>query len=141
MSKHNFETPDACEAAFYEAFERADLKGVMACWAEQEELVCIHPQGPRLTGHAAVRESFLQIFSNGLSLRVELVQGMQFQSEVIAVHCVLERVTMKDEKRTPPPISATNVFARTDEGWRMIAHHASPTASTEAIAASQHTLH
>ena len=38
------------ENAFYEALERADLELMMSIWADDEEIVCIHPGGPRLAG-------------------------------------------------------------------------------------------
>src|SRR2546422_2607886 len=65
-----FPTPDDAETAFYEAFERADLAAMMAVWAESDEIVCIHPQGPRLSGFEAVRESWAQNFAGGSQLRV-----------------------------------------------------------------------
>ena len=33
------------EAAFYDALHRADLEALMALWADDEEIVCIHPGG------------------------------------------------------------------------------------------------
>ena len=45
-----FPTPDDAEAAFYDAFERGDLAAMMVVWAEGEDVVCVHPSGPRLTG-------------------------------------------------------------------------------------------
>ena len=44
------------EAAFYEALNRADVEALMALWADDEEIVCIHPGGPRLHGHAAIQQ-------------------------------------------------------------------------------------
>ncbi|HXZ95937.1 MAG TPA: nuclear transport factor 2 family protein, partial [Burkholderiales bacterium] len=60
MKTSIFPTPQDAEAAFYEAFESADLDAMMAVWAEDEEVVCVHPSGPRLTGIAQVRESWRQ---------------------------------------------------------------------------------
>ena len=34
------------EVAFYEAINRADVQALMALWADDEEIVCIHPGGP-----------------------------------------------------------------------------------------------
>ena len=45
-----FPTPDDAESAFYDAFERADLAAMMVVWAEDDDVVCVHPPGPRLTG-------------------------------------------------------------------------------------------
>ena len=47
---------EQAEAAFYRAFEKADLGAMMAVWAEDEEILCIHPGGQRLIGMDAVRE-------------------------------------------------------------------------------------
>ena len=48
MKRSTFPTPQDAEAAFYEALERADLEAMMEVWAEDEEIVCVHPAGPRL---------------------------------------------------------------------------------------------
>jgi hypothetical protein len=45
-----FATPEDVETAFYEAIARADLVALMSVWADDEEIVCIHPTGQRLTG-------------------------------------------------------------------------------------------
>ena len=50
MSPRIFPTAQDAENAFYEALERADLEAMMAVWAEDEEIICVHPTGPRLTG-------------------------------------------------------------------------------------------
>ena len=62
-----FPTPEDAEAAFYDAFERADLAAMMAVWAEADDVVCVHPSGPRLVGFEAVREGWAQIFSGAAS--------------------------------------------------------------------------
>ena len=65
MSGRIFPTSQDAENAFYEALERADLELMMAVWSEDEEIVCVHPGGPRLAGQDPVRASWAQIFSNG----------------------------------------------------------------------------
>jgi hypothetical protein len=39
---------DDVEAAFYDALQNADIEKLMACWADEDEIVCIHPGGLRL---------------------------------------------------------------------------------------------
>lgn len=46
------------EAAFYEALQTGDIDKLMACWADEDEIVCIHPGGPRVIGAGAIRASF-----------------------------------------------------------------------------------
>jgi hypothetical protein len=55
-----------------DALERADLEAMMAVWAEDEEIVCVHPTGPRLAGHEQVRESWRQIFAGGGGVRINV---------------------------------------------------------------------
>ena len=58
-------TPDDIAQAFYEALHNADIQQLMACWAEEDEIVCVHPGGPRLIGAGAIRQAFEAMFSNG----------------------------------------------------------------------------
>ena len=58
-------SPDEVEAQFYEALQHGDLEKLMAVWADDDEIVCVHPGGPRVVGNAAIRASFEAIFANG----------------------------------------------------------------------------
>jgi len=62
VKKTLFATPQDAEAAFYEAFMKHDLDAMMSVWADDDEVYCVHPRGPRVTGVAQVRESWRQIF-------------------------------------------------------------------------------
>jgi uncharacterized protein (TIGR02246 family) len=124
-----FPTAQDAENAFYEALERCDLDGMMAVWAEDEDVVCVHPAGPRLTGQDQIRESWAQIFSSGPRARVHITNQVAISGMMLAVHSVHENFKLEGEARrdTPPlPVVATNVYLRTAAGWRMIVHHASP---------------
>lgn len=125
MKRILFPTAHDAESAFYEAFESADLDAMMAVWASDDEIVCVHPQGPRLQGYAAVRESWRQLFEAGAKLRFRIADVREFQGAVFSVHVVHEHVTSPDRTEFSPPVIATNVFTLTDEGWRMVLHHAS----------------
>jgi len=121
-----FPTPDDAEAAFYDAFERADLAAMMAVWAADDDIVCVHPQGPRLVGFDSVRESWTQIFASGTALRIRTVDARRYLGSTMAVHCVTEMLSAPGEQGGSPPVAATNVFVLTENGWRMTVHHASP---------------
>ena len=58
-------TPDDVEAQFYEALLHGDIERLMAVWADDEEIVCIHPGGARVIGAAAIRASFEAVFAGG----------------------------------------------------------------------------
>ena len=126
MTTKIFPTAQDAENAFYEALERGDLEGMMAVWAEDEEIICVHPTGPRLSGPDQVRESWAQIFSGGAGPRVHITQQVAVTAMMIAVHSVHENFTIEGEARAQVPVVATNVYLRTAAGWRMIVHHASP---------------
>jgi uncharacterized protein (TIGR02246 family) len=123
-----FPTAQDAETAFYEALERCDLEGMMAVWAEDEEIVCVHPAGARLTGQDQVRESWAKMFAAGPRARLVIEQQVAISGMMLAVHSVYERFTIPQAKpeQQPVPIVATNVYLRTAAGWRMIVHHASP---------------
>jgi len=142
-----FPTPDDAETAFYDAFERADLAAMMAVWAATDEIVCIHPQGPRLTGFEAVRESWAQIFSGGAQLRVRTTEARAFNGQALAVHSVIELVAPPGAAEgSVTSIFATNVYELTESGWRMVIHHAAAAPSEanprrEEAPSASHTLH
>ena len=126
MSARNFPTAQDAENAFYEALERCDLDGMMAVWAEDEDIVCVHPGGPRLTGQDEVRESWARMFAAGGRARVHISQQVAISAMMLAVHSVHENFTVEGEAQPRAPIVATNGYLRTAAGWRMIVHHASP---------------
>ena len=126
MSAKIFPTAQDAEAAFYEALERADLELMMAVWSDDEEIVCVHPGGARLTGQDQVRESWRQILAGGTRARVHLSQQVAISGAMVAVHSVHENFSVPGEKRPLQAVVATNVYLRTAAGWRMIAHHGSP---------------
>ena len=123
--KRIFPTPQDAEAAFYNALEKNDLDAMMEVWAEDEEIVCIHPGGPRRVGFEQVRESWAQIFASGQKLTVRLTHRVQMTSSMLAVHSVHENLAVAAEQTAGTAV-ATNVFTRSSDGWRMLAHHASP---------------
>lgn len=140
-AKTIFPTPQDAETAFYDALERADLEALMAVWAEDEEIVCIQPGGPRMTGYASVREVWRRIFENGQRLIVTLSQPVILQGMLVTVHSLCEQISLRggDPEQTAPLV-ATNVYVRGAHGWRLLLHHASP-APPESLGKVSKTLH
>ena len=119
-------SPDDIEQNFYEALHNADIEQLMGCWAEEEEIVCVHPGGPRLIGSGAIRATFEAMFANG-SVQAHPERIHKIESLACAVHHLVERV----ELMTPQGVKnayviVTNVYQKMPQGWRMVAHHASP---------------
>jgi ketosteroid isomerase-like protein len=136
-------TADDIEAAFYEALQNADITQLMACWADEDEIVCVHPGGPRLVGGRAIRAAFEAMFANG-SIQARPERLRKVESLASAVHNVLERVDiLTPEGPRRAWVVATNVYHKTAQGWRLVAHHASPgTASeVEEVSAAPQVLH
>jgi ketosteroid isomerase-like protein len=129
LKKTTFPTPQDAEAAFYEALERADFDAMMEVWSDDEEVCCIHPGGPRLTGYEQVRENWAQIFKSGQRLHVHLSDQVIVSGIMFSVHSLHENILVRDERGTAGARSvvvATNVFLRAGSGWRMVLHHGSP---------------
>ncbi len=127
LNKTNFPTPQDAEAAFYEALESADLEAMMQVWSEDEDISCVHPGGPRLTGQAQVRDTWAQIFKSGQRLQVHLSDQLILAGTLFAVHSLHENILVRsgEGEGTQTVVVATNVYQRAGQGWRMVLHHGS----------------
>ncbi len=124
-------SPDEMEQQFYEALQQADIERLMAIWADDEEISCIHPAGPRLIGAQAIRSSFENMFSNG-AIHAEAQHVRRVRTHSTAVHSVVERLrVMTEDGPQTAWVLATNVYIKTGLGWRLVAHHASPGSARE----------
>ena len=83
---------------------------MMAVWAESDDIVCIHPQGPRLAGFEAVRQGWAQIFAGGAQLRVRTTEERRFDSQTLAVHNVIELVAPAGSEGDPAHVVLTEVY-------------------------------
>ena len=119
-------SPDEIEQQFYEALQRGDIERLMAVWSDDEEISCVHPGGPRVVGAAAIRSAFDAIFANG-AINVHPEKVRRLQTLTSAVHSVLEHIQiMTTEGPQSAWVVATNVYLKGAQGWRLVAHHASP---------------
>jgi ketosteroid isomerase-like protein len=117
---------DEVEAEFYEALRLGDIERLMALWADDDEIVCVHPGGTRIVGGAAIRASFEAIFANGgIPVRPEQVHRLAAMGS--ALHHLVERVEVRGEQGPQTAwVTATNLYLKTARGWRLASHHASP---------------
>ena len=58
---------------------------------------------------------------------------------MIAIHSVYEQISIAGQGPARNPMLATNIYLRTDHGWRMVAHHSSPAPAAPAAAAAPET--
>ena len=121
-------------ATFYEAFETADLDLMRDLWFEHEEALCVHPGALPVRGTPAISRSWALIMANTPYIQFFLTDvEVSVVADVASVTCT-ENVLTADDRAGPEGFGgvravATNVFLRTQEGWRLWIHHASPVLS------------
>lgn len=119
-------SPEQIETQFYEALQNGDIDKLMSVWSDDDDIVCVHPGGPRIVGAPAIRASFDAIFSNG-AVYAEPQKLRRVLSHSSAVHSVLECVrVIGPEGPQSAWIVSTNVYLKGPQGWRLVCHHASP---------------
>jgi ketosteroid isomerase-like protein len=122
---------DEIEAHFYDALRAGDIDKLMSCWADEDEIVCVHPGGSRMLGSGAIRSAFDAMFANG-TIRATPVRVRKIEALSSSVHSVIEKIeVMTNEGPREAYVIATNVYHKTAQGWRMVAHHASPGTASE----------
>jgi ketosteroid isomerase-like protein len=124
-----FATPDEAEQAFYTAFANTDLEAMTAVWLDSDTVTCVHPVGPRISGQQAVKAGWAEIFRNTGSLKFRLGDVSRTQDGRFAIHVLHEHISVPGENAERPPAVATNIYQLTEQGWRMLLHHASPVAT------------
>ena len=120
-------SPDDVDAAFYEALQSGDINKLMACWADEEEIACIHPGSARAIGASDIRASFEALLTDGAVIDARPQCVARWHSSHTAVHHLVESVNVMTS--TGPGtalVTTTHVFHRAAQGWRLVVHHASP---------------
>lgn len=138
----NFATPEDVEHAFYEAIATGDADRLIQLWSEDEDTVCIHPTGVRLSGLIPIRDSWLSIFETAkISIQAESVT--QWQGSVLAIHHLTETLFVDNDPNPHGPLHITHVYSRGPYGWRLVSRHASAADDSHQAApeAKPHTLH
>jgi ketosteroid isomerase-like protein len=124
----------AANTNFYAAFESLDLVQMEGVWAHDDDVSCVHAGSELLLGWEEVRERWARIFANAKKVRVALsCVWLRVEGNAGWVVCT-ERVTTAftdgfDDSR----VQATNIFVRTDDGWLLVARHASPLPSSARV--------
>ena len=125
---------EAVNAAFYQAFESADLDTMLDLWLVDPETLCVHPGALPVRGTSAINRSWALIMANTPYIQFFLTDvEVSVLAGVASVTCT-ENVLTGDDRTGPDAFGgaravATNVFVRTDQGWRLWIHHASPVLS------------
>ena len=120
-----FASPQEAETAFYDARNRGDIEGLMAVWADEDDIMCILAGCPRASGYEAVREAWRRMFS-GPHADVRISHALVTQGALQAIHSVHETLSAPGDRAPRPVLVVTNVYVRGPLGWHMVLHHASP---------------
>jgi ketosteroid isomerase-like protein len=121
-----FSSADECERAFYDGLAAADAEAVADLWLDDEDVCCVHPNGPRLIGHAAVVSSWRAILENG-ALRIRAIAGKSLETTSVTINNVVEELVIGEGRgQKIVQVIATNAYVKTPGGWKMVLHHASP---------------
>lgn len=117
---------EAANARFYRAFEALDLEAMEDVWAHNEDVACVHPGWPLLTGWEAVRASWRAIFGNTAEIRFTLGDVRVTTCGGLAwVTCTENILSQVRDQLAVTSVLATNIFERAPGGWRLVHHHAS----------------
>jgi len=129
MNQPEPETVEEIKAAnqrFYDAFSDLDIERMDLIWENSERAMCVHPGWAPLVGYDAVRQSWDRIFQNTALMQFQVrYLNVVVQGEFGYVTCVEAITSVVQGQANNFSTFATNIFARYEDGWRMVAHHAS----------------
>ena len=103
-----------------------------ALWLDSDDSVCVHPGAAPLRGTSAIARSWAVIMANTPYIQFFLTDvEVGEQGDIASVTCTENVLTGDDNPNVFGGASAvaTNVFVRTEDGWRLWVHHASPVLS------------
>ena len=119
----------AANQRFYDAFSALDIDGMDRVWENSERAMCVHPGWSPLVGWESIRMSWDRIFQNANLMQFQVrYLNVVVQGEFGCVTCVEGITSVVQGHAANFSTSATNAFARYEDGWRMVAHHASGSA-------------
>jgi ketosteroid isomerase-like protein len=125
---------EQANAAFYAAYEGADLDAMQQLWADAPDSVCIHPGALPVRGAGAINRSWALVMAHTPYIQFFLTDvEVGLHGDVASVTCT-ENVLTGDERAGTELFGggsavATNVFVRTPDGWRLWLHHTAPVVS------------
>jgi ketosteroid isomerase-like protein len=126
----------------YAAIEAGDLDRMGRVWLDHphhQDVICVHPGWPPIQGRDQVLRSWAAIMANTSYIQFFLTDvQITVAGDVGVVTCAENILTAVGDADTESSalsgghVVATNVFRRTEGGWRLWVHHASPVlASTD----------
>ncbi|MFK4227342.1 nuclear transport factor 2 family protein [Streptomyces sp. NPDC019890] len=136
MSRTDVELVEEANTTFYETMERGDFEKLSSLWLD-EDISCIHPGWPVLSGRGEVLRSYALIMANTDYIQFFLTDvKVSLHGDTALVSCtenILSGGPAEEAGELGPLVGqlvvATNVFRRTSDGWKIWSHHGSPVLS------------
>ena len=114
---------------FYDAFGALDIELMDSAWHHSAQAMCVHPGWPPLVEWGPIRDSWERIFDNATLMHFNIrYVNVAVGGDCGWVTCFENITSVLQGQASNFAVLATNIFVRTPQGWRMIAHHASPSA-------------
>jgi ketosteroid isomerase-like protein len=112
---------------FYRALGARDLALMYTVFVRDERAGCTHPGWIMLRGWEAIRQSWENIFDpeDRLSIKLHNVT-VDVKENAACVTCIQELTYINRDPVTMNVSVSTNLFEKTESGWLMVIHHASP---------------
>lgn len=120
----NFTDSLQVEESFYQAFRNRSVDLMKDVWDKTDEVICIHPGSPRIYSFELIIASWEQIFSAKAGTMIEISDPVYKLQDDVSIHYVKETLSVND--KPVASVYATNIYQQTEDGWKMVAHHASP---------------
>ncbi len=123
----DIEEVKAANQSFYEAFGTLDIQRMAEVWETSDRSLCVHPGWQPLVGWEPIRDSWSGIFDNATLMHFNIQYvNVVVQGDCGWVTCYEHISSVLQGRASNFGILATNIFVRTAQGWRMIAHHGTP---------------
>lgn len=112
---------------FYRALSTRDIELMGKVWVQDSRAKCVHPGWTALNGWDAIRQSWESVFDPSDQLDIEVSNlAVEVNGDSAWVMCI-QKLTYVN--RYPAGVNmslSTNIFIRSENGWKMVVHHASP---------------
>lgn len=132
MSRTDVELVEEANTTFYETMEHSDFEKLSSLWLD-DDVSCVHPGWPVLTGRGEVLRSYALIMANTDYIQFFLTDvKVSLAGDTALVTCTENILSggPAEEGELGPLVGqlvvATNVFRRTSDGWKIWSHHGSP---------------
>lgn len=126
------ENPDieqilAVNERFYQALGERDIELMKTVFVRDVRAGCTHPGWIMLRGWEAIMQSWENVFDPEDQLHTNLHNiTVDIKSDTAWVTCIQELTYIKRDPVMMNVSVSTNIFEKSESGWLMLIHHASP---------------